>query len=42
MNEAIDQYKQSLAMQPDNYFLMTNLGGLLIQDGQNAEARKLY
>jgi hypothetical protein len=29
-------------MQPDNYFLMTNLGGLLIQDGQKAEAKKLY
>lgn len=29
-------------MQPDNYFLMTNLCGLLIQDNKKDEARKYY
>ena len=29
-------------MQPDNYFLMTNLCGLLIQDNKKGEARKYY
>ena len=29
-------------MQPDNYFLMTNLCGLLIENGQKEEAKKYY
>ena len=29
-------------MQPDNYFLMTNLCGLLIHDNKKEEARKYY
>lgn len=29
-------------MDPNNYFIMTNLSYLLIQDGQNGVARKNY
>ena len=31
LNKAIDEFKKSLELQPNNYFLLTNLGGSLLE-----------
>ena len=42
MDKAIEQFKKSLELQPNNYFLLANLGGYLIEQNRKEEALKLY
>jgi tetratricopeptide (TPR) repeat protein len=40
--EAIKLYRKSYELQPDNYFLMTNMCALLIDEDQKEEANSYY
>lgn len=42
LNKAIEEFKKSLKLQPDNYFLLTNLGGSLVEENRKEEALALY